>query len=241
MVCRPPSRAPWGPRGSRPAGFLLEPQVRDGGMRVSFFIDGFNLYHSLVETERRQPGLKIKWLDPIKLARHCLPSLGKDAVLVSIDHFTAIPEHLQVRDPDKLARHRIYIRALESLDNPNVGLHLGRIRREPTSPKNSHTWREKGTDVGLACALWEKAMGDVFDVGVIVSGDTDYLPLPIAIHRSFADKRVVFAFPYLRAPTSLIAASPGSLILSPEIYGASLLDNPLRLPNGRVLHAPSSW
>lgn len=210
-------------------------------MRVSFFIDGFNLYHSLVETERRQPSLKVKWLDPIKLARHCLPSLGRDASLVSIDHFTAIPEHLQVRDPDKLARHRIYIRALESLETPNVGIHLGRIRRDPTSPTHFPTWREKGTDVGLTCAVWEKALGGVFDLGVVVSGDTDYLPLPIAIDRSFADKQLVFAFPYLRAPNSLRAASPSSLLLSPEIYAASLLDNPLRLPNGRVLHAPSSW
>lgn len=242
LVCRPSSRAPLGPRRSRPAGFLC-PRMPDQGllMRVGLFIDGFNLYHSLIEAERHHPGPGVKWLDPLKLARNCLPALGPDARLISVDWFSAIPEHLQARDPEKLQRHRLYLRALQSLDSPKIEIHLGRIRRNPMSPSHEPRWSEKGTDVALACRVLELGVRDTFDEALVVSGDTDYLPLPTALERLCPGKRVRFALPFRRSPTALLRASPGSFILSPEIYRASQLENPLRLANGRMLHAPGAW
>lgn len=210
-------------------------------MRVALFIDGFNLYHSLVEAERQHCDLKVKWLDPLKLARNCLPSLGPDARLASIDWFSAIPEHLQARDPAKLQRHRLYLRALESLGAPGVKIHLGKIRRDPTSPTSRPTWSEKGTDVALACRVLELGIRDAFDEALIVSGDTDYLPLPTALARLCPDKRVRFALPFRRSPTALLKACPGSFILSPALYTSSQLDNPIILDSGRLMHAPEEW
>lgn len=210
-------------------------------MRVALFIDGYNLYHSMVESERHHPDLAVKWLDPLKLARNCLPSVGPHASLASVDWFSAIPEHLQVRDPGKLQRHRLYLRALEALGPPRVGIHLGKIRRNPTSPSDQPTWSEKGTDVALACKVLELGVHDAFDEALVVSGDTDYLPLPAALGRLCPTKRLRFALPFRRSPTALLKASPGSFILSPELYASSQLGNPLKLPNGRLLHAPTCW
>lgn len=210
-------------------------------MRVALFIDGFNLYHSLAETERRHPELRVKWLDPIQLARHCLSAISPQARLASIDWFSAIPEHLQTRDPGKLQRHRLYLRALEAARSPEIRIHLGKIRRNPTSPTDRPTWSEKGTDVALACKVLELGVTDAFDEALVVSGDTDYLPLPGALARLCPGKRMRFALPFRRAPAALLKACEGSIILSPELYAHSQLDNPLRLPNGRLLHAPTEW
>lgn len=85
-------------------------------MRVRVYIDGFNLYHSVDELKDD----KLKWLDVRKLAAQFLrPNEEIDKVLF----FTALPTYLirEARDQvksqkaaEKIARHRLYIKALEA-------------------------------------------------------------------------------------------------------------------------------
>lgn len=47
-------------------------------LRVTFLIDGFNLYHSIKDGDQRDTR-SLRWLDIMALCRSCVPVLGKDA------------------------------------------------------------------------------------------------------------------------------------------------------------------
>ena len=80
--------------------------------RVGFFVDGFNLYHSVAKVAQETADESVKWLNLQGLARGILPLISPTASLASIHYFTALPEHLYLADPGRLQRHRTYLRAL---------------------------------------------------------------------------------------------------------------------------------
>ena len=81
--------------------------------RVTYLVDGFNLYHSLRDVER-QYGRSAKWLDLKSLCESYLHDIrrivGELTSLGSIHYFSAPPTHLS--NPDKLKRHQLYMRCL---------------------------------------------------------------------------------------------------------------------------------
>ena len=62
--------------------------------RVAFFIDGFNLYHSVKAAEQLLCNKAVKWLDVHALCDSCLHQIGGRARLTQIHYFTAFAEHL---------------------------------------------------------------------------------------------------------------------------------------------------
>jgi len=66
--------------------------------RVSFFIDGFNLYHALDNDNFQY----LKWLNLRKLSELYL---GKQDCLSDIFYFSA----LAIWNPEKIQRHKLYI------------------------------------------------------------------------------------------------------------------------------------
>lgn len=80
--------------------------------RVMFFYDGFNLYHLLERARLVAPPEPVKWLDLTALARAHVYILGPTETLVGVRYFTAYAEHLALTKPDRLSRHRAYVRAL---------------------------------------------------------------------------------------------------------------------------------
>ncbi len=55
--------------------------------RVSFFVDGFNLYHSIRAAEKLLAENQLKWLDLKALCRSFLPLMGHQARLGEIHPF----------------------------------------------------------------------------------------------------------------------------------------------------------
>ena len=78
--------------------------------RVCFLVDGFNLYHSVVEALEIHKAASMKWLDLLGLCRSYLHVIGRDATLERAFYFTAVPEWR----PDKAARQVVYISALRA-------------------------------------------------------------------------------------------------------------------------------
>ena len=73
--------------------------------RIAFFVDGFNLYHSL---DSKPCYYKYKWLNLNKLAHCFVTSHDKvDKVL----YFTTYATWNQV----KLVKHQVYVKALQSV------------------------------------------------------------------------------------------------------------------------------
>lgn len=215
--------------------------------RLACFVDGFNLYHSLSAAQERHPDKMLKWLDLRTLCRGFAPLVASDAALVSVDHYTAIPLHLADKDPARVRRHQLYLRALSAQRQPAIRIHSGKISRQSIvivrdgRSERWDTWREKGTDVALASAVLELAHRDAFDDAIIVSGDADYVPLTGVFCRLHPGKTLRFALPYLREPRELRSAAPDSFALSVQSYLSNQMSEAVRLPSGKWVHCPKEW
>lgn len=143
--------------------------------KTNFYIDGFNLYYRLLESN---PGLK--WLN---LHRWCHLLLPK-ATINRIRYFTALVD-ARPDDPDQPNRQQIYWRALSTL--PTVTIHLGQFKtrtkrvwvaKPPPQTILARVSEEKGSDVNLATMLLVDAFKGDFEQAVVISDDSD-LKLPI--------------------------------------------------------------
>ena len=210
--------------------------------RAMFFVDGFNLYHSIERAQKKAPATQLKWLDLNALAQANLLSLGPSEVLVGIHYFTAYAHHLADKDPAKIARHRAYVRALTAT---GVVEHLGHFKPKDTwieSLGSYHRiWQEKATDVGIVAEVFRQAHLDSFEVAVIVSGDADYAPVVPVFHEMYPQKRLVFAFPYDRKNKELERVAPGSFTLGWEAYAAHQFPRSVMLPSGKFVVCPDLW
>lgn len=139
-------------------------------MRVSVYVDGFNLYY------RGLKGTPYKWLDLGALATAFLRA---DETLVAIKYFTADVSP-RSGDPDAVLRQQSYLRALRTI--PSLSIHKGRflpktkVRPLVSDPGRFvavHDTEEKGSDVNLAAHLVHDAHMGVFDTALVVSQDTD--------------------------------------------------------------------
>jgi uncharacterized LabA/DUF88 family protein len=210
--------------------------------RAMFFYDGFNLYHSLDRVIRTTPELAVKWLDLTGLAHEHLSAARFSHTLVGVHYFTAYAEHLALTDPDKISRHRTYVRALTAT---GVVHHLGHFKPKQiwieALGRYERIWQEKATDIGIVAEVFRQAARDAFDTAVIVSGDADYAPAVPVFHELFPGKRLLFAFPFDRKNKELARAAPDSFTLSRESYARHQFPEAVRLPSGKFVVCPHAW
>lgn len=153
--------------------------------RVTCYVDGFNLYHAI--DDLTQPHLK--WLDLWSLAESLTYPRER---LVSVNYFSAFATWL----PDKYARHRVYVRALELR---GVTTFMARFKEKDRQCYGcgSH-WidhEEKETDVHIALKILADAFDDIFDRAIIISGDSDLVPVLTMVHTRFPTKGLLVAPP----------------------------------------------
>ncbi len=215
--------------------------------RVGFFVDGFNLYHSVAKVAQETADESVKWLNLQGLARGILPLISPTASLASIHYFTALPEHLYLADPGRLQRHRTYLRALTAYGSLRPSAILGRIAQQQVQIRTASgeitgsIWREKGTDVALAMALLREASKGDMDEAVIISGDADYLPAVKVFREMYPQVGLRFAFPRGRASKELSREAPNSFTLTSAAYLSHRLPECIRLPSGKFLYCPAEW
>jgi uncharacterized LabA/DUF88 family protein len=209
-------------------------------MKVMFLVDGFNLYHSILKL-KEVTGYSAKWLDLHRLCKSYLHLFGRDARLEKVYYFSAIPSYLDSHNPEKVQRHRLYI---DCLEHTGVKVVLGRFKS-----KDVYCYRcksmilkheEKETDVAVAVKLFEVFFRDECDIAVIVSGDTDLVPAIKTCTSLFANKRIVFAFPFARKSKEILSLAPGSFVISKNQYAKHLLPNPVKTVGGDIFK-PERW
>jgi len=210
--------------------------------RTMFFYDGFNLYHSLERARLAAPQVPVKWLDLTALAHGHLSSINPDAALAGVHYFTAYAEHFALTKPERLARHRAYVRALTAT---GVTVHFGHFKPKAVWVESiasyARIWQEKATDVSVVAQVFSQAARNTFDVAVIVSGDADYAPALPVFHELFPTKRLLFAFPFDRKNKELDRAAPASFVLSRESYAQHQFPEAVRLPSGKFVVRPHAW
>lgn len=148
--------------------------------KVNVYIDGFNLYYGAVKSS------PFKWLDLAALCQRMLPGDH----IQTIKYFTAV---LSARpgDPDLPTRQQIYLRALRTIPNLSIVYghfltHSCRMVLTGTNPPKK-VWvdktEEKGSDVNIATRLLADAFHKRFEVGVLLTNDSDLLePVRVVRH-----------------------------------------------------------
>lgn len=200
--------------------------------RVAFFIDGFNLYHAI---EANPAYHRYKWLNLDKLCR----SLTRRAdQLIGILYFTAYTPW----DTQKVARHKLYVQALQLKD---VEVVLGEFKRKDRTCRSCHqtyqTFEEKQTDVNIAIKLFQLSINDVYDTAIIISGDSDLLPAIRAVKKTFPAKLLGVAIPPGRQAEALKHATDFHIKLKEQHLRTCQFPDVISLGDGRQLVRPASW
>ncbi|TVP79652.1 MAG: NYN domain-containing protein [Puniceicoccaceae bacterium] len=210
--------------------------------KAFFFIDGFNLYHSILAAEKLMPEEQLKWLDIPSFCRSYLPLLGKDVDLGEVHYFSAYADHLQQEAPDKPERHRKFVRALTA---SKVIAHIGRFYPKQVWSHQLTMWldayEEKETDVAIACKVLSLAQRNAFDVAVLVTGDSDFSPLARTFIQDFPHKKIRFAFPFARISKELKQICLDSFTISKEAYQKYQFPDKVRLPSKKFVTIPQEW
>jgi len=211
--------------------------------RTIFLADGFNLYHSLIQVMEDTGGASAKWLDLKSLCSSFLPLVGRvsgeRAMLERIYYFSAPPTH---RGRGKQDRHSLYVRCLRAT---GVNVELGRFKsKQVWCSRCRRTFvahEEKETDVAIATRLFEVCHSDEAETIVLLTGDTDLAPTARTCKRLFPAKLIMFAFPYRRTNSELVAISPESFSIKQRSCLRHQFSDPLVLPDGSIVPKPVDW
>lgn len=202
--------------------------------RVSFFIDGFNVFHAL-DCEKSYH--KYKWLDYSALARCFISS--KDTI-ADIYYFTAYAHW----EPAKMARHQLLIRAL-TLKGVKIvfGKFKMRDKRCRICHKDYQTFEEKQTDVNVSIKLFQCAYNDTFDTGILVTGDSDILPAVLAVKESFPAKRIGLIIPIGRSAEEMKNVCDFHMKMKEKHLKNSQFPNNITINAGKniTLSRPDNW
>ena len=209
--------------------------------RVSFLIDGFNLYHSICDAIRDRKKPTGKWLNIYSLCKNYLYLFGKEAVMQDVYYFSALATHTSNQKAP--IRQQAFIEAIEST---GVKVILGKFKKKLVickagCGKSGWGYEEKETDVNIAIALFEQLMTNSSDTAVIISGDTDLATAVRAAKRLFPQKRIAVGFPYRRANKELRQIADYSFKIDDRYYEKFVFPDVIELPNGKKISKPNGW
>ena len=200
--------------------------------RVSFFIDGFNLYHAIASDHIFR---RFRWIDLKKL---CQQFVRPQDTLGDVFYFTALANW----NPDKVERHKLLIRAQEY---NGVKVIFGEFRRTTKTcrlcGKTFPTFEEKETDVNIAIQLFEQAYKETYDTAIIISGDSDQLPALRAVRKNFPAKQFGIAIPPGRGAELLKKEADFHRKIKTIHLEHCRLPDAILLPDGHSLECPPKW
>lgn len=118
------------------------------------------------------------------MSENLVKAVHKDAILTKTLIFAPKPDDFLMQDATLKSKYE-WISKLNNRNYISVieGRHVARpakgIQTSAMDINNRNTYYivEKGTDVNLASNVIFKAASDAFDIAIIVSGDTDYMPV----------------------------------------------------------------
>jgi len=204
-------------------------------VRVIAYVDGFNLYFGLKEAGYE----RYYWLN-IRLLAEKLLMFNQE--LTFTKYFTA----RITDDPGKEKRQTTYIEALETLrDFNDFEIYYGHYRRDPYEcPHCKRIYNvphEKMTDVNIATEMLLDAFNDRFDKALLISADSDLVPVIKIIRNKYAEKGIVVAFPPERYSVDLESAASSSLHINRAKFAQSRFPDTVRKADGFILQRPSEW
>jgi len=134
--------------------------------RVAIFIDGNNFYFGLRKIYGKNKSLKD--FDFEKFAQFLA---GEDKV-VSIYYYNALLD--KENNPKKYKSQKEFFDNLKKI--PNFNLVLCKLLKRNITGTDKFYYIIKEDDIHMAVDMVENACDDKFDVGILVSGDGDFVP-----------------------------------------------------------------
>ncbi|MCH8198676.1 MAG: NYN domain-containing protein, partial [Chloroflexi bacterium] len=145
-----------------------------GGPR--FIRRGKAVYYAIDDLDRPH----LKWVDLWALSQSLLRP-GQQ--LVAVNYFSAYATWM----PARYKRHRTYVAALKT---KGVSIHLANFKiKQQKCYTCSATWKsreEKETDVAIAAHLVADALCDRFDIGILITADSDLKPAIANVRAKFS-------------------------------------------------------
>ena len=150
-------------------------------IRVSAFIDGFNLYHAIDDLGAHY----LKWVNLRALCEEFAPS--PQYVLTHTFYFSAYATWRL----GAYARHREFVRALRFVGVTPV---MGKFKpKDRTCKSCGHKWvdhEEKQTDVNIGLHLLREAFNNTYDRALLITGDSDLVPAVSLVRSDFPQKDI---------------------------------------------------
>lgn len=195
------------------------------------YIDGFNLYFGLREKGWKQ----YYWMDMEKL---CMNLLRKNQYLKTVHYFTS-----RIRGSmPKQKRQSTFLEALQvSGTIPIRGKYRINDFQCNKCKKSYEIPAEKMTDVSIAVQMLIDGYSNDYDAALVISGDTDLIPVVKAVKRLFRNKRVIMAFPPERYNSEFEDIVDDCWIISERICRKSQLPDIVTKPDGYELKKPAEW
>jgi hypothetical protein len=194
--------------------------------RAALYVDGFNLYHSILGLEREW----LKWLDLWRLAQVIAP---RSQVVRKVVWATAFRPGVR----HKLVRHQLYHDALEARGVTCLQGHF--VIYPDGCNACGHTWQvaeEKQSDVNLALAVLDDAHENRFDVCYLLTGDGDHAATARFLKEKFPQKRLVsVAPPGRRHNGAILKWADAQVSLEFSHLANSLLPAVIEGPDGAIL------
>jgi len=193
--------------------------------RAALYVDGFNLYHSILDLE--QPHLK--WCNLWRLGEIFCAQAKLD--LVKVLFCTAVPHKpADIRD-----RHNTYNNALKA---HGVEILKGHHVYEPGTNKRT----EKQSDINVALSAVLDGIDDVYDVAFILSADSDQVATVTKIRERTPEKKVVFAAPPGRdAPEKAKQNLDFFFTIQPHHIEACVMPHMIQTPSGGWIRRPQEY
>ena len=197
--------------------------------KISFFIDGFNLYHRL-----KQLPPEVKWLD---LRALCSLFIKKDEIIQDIYYFSAFAFWM----PSKVKKHKIYIKALKSTGvKPIFGKFKKKEKYCNLCKRKYISHEEKQTDVNIAIQLQKEAFKNNFDTAFILSADSDLIPPIESIQQEFPLKKIGVLCPPFGLAKELKEVADFYIKIKTKNLKASLFPNKIIFGEEELI-VPKKW
>lgn len=222
--------------------------------RAMTYFDGFNFYHGLKDKKwSRYYWTDLSLLSHNLLSHKCFKSSHH---LVGVKYFTARLPATE-KNKDSLIRQNIYIEAIKTL--PNLKFFEGKYSKKKwmvCSDPNCHgkvicskcmkryeRSAEKQTDVKLATEMnFDAMVVNNVDTVILVSGDTDFIPVIKKILGWDPSKKVVVAFPPGRNQSKeLKSKASESFVIRRKMLKDSQFPDEIPVSKRRTLKRPSEW
>lgn len=214
--------------------------------RVTFLVDGFNVYHAVTNCVYLNQIKNGKWFDYYRYFDWMVKNnstFSKGSTLVDVRLYSALAHHIDAKSPGVVARHKDLLAALEST---GVNVTLGRFKRKSVkcggTCKDKYTaFEEKETDINIAMGIIESFYKDESDCAVVVSGDTDLIAGIRTARQLFPTKRVGVLWPPERHNEELRNVASFALKIKPVHFEQYQLPNPVVCANGQKISKPAGW